>query len=181
MGSKSSGSSSGEDKYGEWKKDSCNCKDEKGKNIGENTVYDDDKVIEIYWESTHLVNSSVRILSDIPRLGIGQRLVHGYVKTYIECSKCHNTKYVTFEYGGYGKIRRIGKYNKVYKNYDSYKPSSMNLKKVLDIFHNISGFKEDDYDLVSNNCQHFAKKFYIKILWGYDWNYIWRNNIRQKG
>ena len=168
MGSKSSGSSSGEDEYGEWVDDSCNCKDENGNNIGKNTIYDDDQVKTIYWESTHLVSSGVRILSNIPRLGAGPDLCHAYVQTYIECSKCHLSKYVTFEYGGYGKKWRIGKYNKVFKNYDWYKPNSMNIKYVLDKFNNMSGFGESDYSFLKNNCQHFAKKFYQKILWGYD-------------
>ena len=113
----------------------------------------------------------MRALSDIPRSGAGQRLCHGYVQTLIKCSKCNIHKLVTFEYGGYGKKWRIGKYNKVFKSYDSYEPSSMNIKYVLDIFKNMSGFKEDDYHFITNNCQHFAEKFYRKILWDYDWSY----------
>ena len=159
-------SNSDHDYYGEWKDGKCKCEG------GEKKVYNNSKVLTLYYETTHLTNMHAEIWSDFGRrltLGITefwfkwQPLVHGYVLAEIKCSNCKENKYVTFEYGNYGKRWRIGNYNKVYRTYNHYKPSNMNIKYILDKFDKMEGFNSEDYNFRNNNCQHFAKELYKKI------------------
>ncbi len=168
----SSGSSIGEHRCGEWINCRCFCPN------GEKEIYYNSNGLKIYLESTYIVYNGIRIFTDIARNIIEavtaekseeevfkrQDFCHGYVRIYMRCSECKCNKNVTFEYGGFGRRWRVGRFNKYFKQYSSCTPTNMTMRYVLDKFKKIEGFEEKDYHFTQHNCQHFAKKFYEDLV-----------------
>jgi hypothetical protein len=160
-------SSSGADKYGEWRNDyECN-----------HPIYKK-VVLWVKWKSVPITNSAGLAGITIARgltLGLseiafkGQDYSHDVVEANVECMICHRRTMYTLQYSKDGRTFYPGYFGRYYSDEGvaRYNPNNMTLQHLCRAFENVwPNIDSSDYDAGDMNCKHYAKDLY---------NYIYRN------
>lgn len=174
-----SSSTSGAEKYGEWrnayKSEKCNHPDIKK------------KVKYIRWKSVPMTNGVGKVgitTARVCTLGIsefwykGQSYNHDCIEALVECTECWKESYYTIEFSSKGREMTPGRYEK-YEPKDGvnkHEPVCMNLKDLKDAYNYKWNLMDNRYSSSKNNCKAYAEDLYYYIKKKYpDINYLREN------
>ena len=159
-------SSSGADKYGEWRNEY------ESEKCTHNNEFK--KVKYIRWKSVPLTNSAGKAGITALRcvtLGIselaykGQSYNHDCIEVCLNCEKCGKTTYYTLEFSSKGREMYQGRYER-YEPKDGvlrHEPYNMDLGDLKKVFDYTWANMDNRYNSSKNNCKTYAKEVFNYI------------------